>query len=435
MGKNLIYIMLGQMCNPIAGLLALPFILHFYTIAEIGEYFFAVSLCGIMATLVAMGLDTAIALEKNDRTASHLQAIAIMCGVLIAALIIPLLSVIQPWVFPAYFAPHVLLSVMFISISIFAVNVETVVVAMQMRNNSFRQFAFHKLLATLVTFTAQLQLADNSLGVNGLIIGFAVGHLSGAIAGMLRNNFRKGVKIICSPTGLQESIHVLSLKRKFIIYTMPSASLARFGNEMPGLLVPLLLGPQFAGLFAICYRVLASPASMIGATMAKLYLSSIAKINRANKKEFLKKTLLFIITVGVCITLYVCLLNLSKEILSIWLGDVIYQVLPIVMITFPYVVAQVCYRTVSPAYDFLNIQRTRLMCVACACIIPGITFIIAANMGNSGNTILGIYSIVRSIGCVLLISIIFAGLIPDNRFSSFRNWLKSSKTERLDSSV
>jgi O-antigen/teichoic acid export membrane protein len=216
---------------------------------------------------------------------------------------------------------------------------------------------------------------------------------------------------------------------------MPSASLARFGNEMPGLLVPLLLGPQYAGLFAICSRVLASPTSMIGATMAKFYLSTIAKLDRAHKKEFLRKTLAFIITVALCITLYVCLLSISKEILSIWLGDVIHQVLPIVMITFPYVLAQVCYRTVSPAYDYLNIQRTRLMCVACACIVPGITFIIAANMGNSENTILGIYSFVRSVGCVLLISIIFTGFIPDNRFNSFRNWLKLSKTKQLDNSV
>ncbi len=435
MGKNLTYIMLGQMCNPLAGLLTLPFILQYYSIAEIGEYFFAVSVCGVMATLVALGLDTAIALEKNDRSANHLQALAVLCGGGLALLLVPLFYAIQPWGFPAYFAPHVLLSLLFISLSIFAVNTETIVVAMQMRNNLFRQFALHKLIATLVTFTAQLLLADNRLGVNGLIIGFAIGHLGGALAGMVRSSFRDGIRSVFSCSGWKESLHLLNMKRKFILYTMPSASLARFGNDMPGLLVPLFLGPQFAGLFAICSRVLASPTSMIGATMAKFYLSTIAKIERVHKKEFYRKTLAFILTVAFCITLYVCLLNFSKQILEIWLGDVIHQVLPIVLITFPYVVAQVCYRTVSPAYDFLNIQKTRLMGVAGACLIPGITFVVLTLLGKSEYTILGIYSIVRSIGCVLLISIIFAGLVPVNRLIAIRNTFRGLKAKRLDNSV
>ncbi len=435
MGKNLSYIMLGQMCNPVAGLLTLPLILKFYAVNEIGEYFFAVSFCGVMVTLVAMGLDTALALEKNDRIASHLQALAILSGAIIASFLAPLLYTLQPWAFPDYFNPHVLLNLVFVSLAIFAVNAETVVVAMQMRNNSFRQFALHKLIATIVTFTAQLLLADNYLGINGLIVGFAIGHFCGALAGMLRINFRTGLGIIFSPPGLKESLHVLSMKRKFIFFTMPSASLARFGNEMPGLLVPLFLGPQYAGLFAVCSRVLASPASMIGATMAKFYLSSIAKLERAQKKEFFRKTFAFIVTVAICLSSYVGLLNLSKGLLGLWLGDIIHQVLPIVMITFPYVVAQVCYRTVSPAYDFLNIQRTRLMCVACACLVPGITFIVVASLGSSENTTLGVYSLVRAVGCVLLISIIFAELIPENRFNSFRNWFGVAKTKQLDNSI
>ncbi|WP_134739894.1 oligosaccharide flippase family protein [Nocardioides sp. 503] len=151
--------------------------------------------------------------------------------------------------------------------------------ALAIRSQRYGAIAIRNVTVGLATLALQVALGAAGLGVSGLLLGWGLGQLAGALS-LLRKSGLSDASARQSYT-LRQGKAILRRFRHVPTVLAPAGALNVMGLQLPVILLAALHGPDVAGQFGLTQRVLTAPVALIGLAVAQVYLGSLAAVRRA----------------------------------------------------------------------------------------------------------------------------------------------------------
>lgn len=272
--RNVFVLAGGTIISQIIVLATLPILTRLYSPTEYGTYSMYLSIIGILLMVISFSYENAITLPEDDHTASSVLTLSlrICIGVSIASGIgIHILEdPLSSWLHESYLTHYY----MFFIVSLFGAGFYQILNFWSIRKKYFKQLARTKYTQSLSQISSQIGLSLFHLGPLGLIIGDIVGRFGGLLPQW--RLWRRDVKrqdIASDWTDLKETAYRY---RRFPILSMSAGLLNSVGLYVPTILLASFYGPQVAGWFALCQRILGSPMTLIMTSVRSVYLAESA---------------------------------------------------------------------------------------------------------------------------------------------------------------
>lgn len=257
---------------------ASPILTRLYSPEDFGVLAVFASLLAILGVIASLRYDLAIPLPETDEEAVNITllslAIVMLIALLTAAVFIP---------FGGFIAKagnvHQLASYMWL----FPVAVLLMGSYQVFNNWAIRKKAFQIIAQTNITQSLSMisvQMAGHAFGPLALIIGIILGHGAGVSRlGMLVAQEVKGAKVDVKVA----TIWGAAVRyRSFPMYSSWSGLLSTGGPQLPPLLFAVLYSPSSAGLYYLAHRVIAMPLSLLGGSLASVYMPDAVQARREN---------------------------------------------------------------------------------------------------------------------------------------------------------
>lgn len=272
--RNVAVLASGTMISQLIVLATLPVLTRLYSPTEYGTYSMYLSIIGILLMVISFSYENAITLPEDDRTASNVLSLSlrICIGVSIASGIgIHILEEpLSAWLHESYLTHYYL----FFIVSLFGAGFYQILNYWSIRKKYFKPLARTKYTQSLSQVSSQIGLSLFNLGPLGLIIGDIIGRFGGLLPQW--RLWRRDVKsqaITSDWADLKESAYRY---RRFPFLSMAAGLLNSIVLYVPTILLASFYGPQVAGWFALCQRILGSPMTLIMTSVRNVYLAESA---------------------------------------------------------------------------------------------------------------------------------------------------------------
>lgn len=302
----------GTIISQIIILATLPILTRLYSPTEYGTYSMYLSIIGILLMVISFSYENAITLPEDDHTASSVLSLSlrICVGVSIASGIgiYILRDPLSEWLHESYLTHYYL----FFIVALFGAGFYQILNYWSVRKKYFRQLARTKYTQSIGQVSSQIGLSLFQMGPLGLIIGDIIGRFGGLIPQWrLWRHDVKRQEITSGWSDLKDSAYRY---RRFPILSMASNVLNSIVLYVPTILLASIYGPQVAGWFALCQRILGSPMTLIMTSVRNVYLaeSSDYMINSPSRMyPLFMKTVRNVFLVGALIILLIVLIGPS----------------------------------------------------------------------------------------------------------------------------
>ena len=273
--KGALKIIAGTGAGQILALMAAPILARLYSPTDFGIFTVVSSLFLIISTISALRYELAIPLPREDMDAHSLAALGLWCILLTTGL--GLLSVwvfgyrlanafgevkLMPWL---WFVPAISAT-----IAVFAVLNQIAI-----RQQRYGAIGRRNLLQQLSTVVTQLLGGITSSGPGGLILGIGLGQGAGAVSLVWGSGLRSALA--------REGHRAKNLRRtairyrRFPLILAPSGLLNVLGLQLPVILIAFWYGSEVAGWLGLTQRVLALPMTLLGISIAQVYLGTLSR--------------------------------------------------------------------------------------------------------------------------------------------------------------
>ncbi|MGG6309521.1 lipopolysaccharide biosynthesis protein [Paenibacillus macerans] len=318
--RNVFVLASGTVISQVIVLATLPILTRLYSPTEYGTYSMYLSIIGILLMVISFSYENAITLPEDDRTASSVLSLSlrICIGVSIASGIgIHILEEpLSAWMHESYLTHYYL----FFIISLFGAGFYQILNYWSVRKKYFKQLARTKYTQSISQVSSQIGLSLFHLGPLGLIIGDIVGRFGGLLPQWkLWRRDVKSQEITSGWADLKESAYRY---RRFPILSMAAGLLNSVVLYVPTILLASFYGPQVAGWFALCQRILGSPMTLIMTSVRNVYLSESADhmINNPHRMyPLFRKTVRNVFLVGALIIL--AIVSIGPYLFSFLFGE------------------------------------------------------------------------------------------------------------------
>ncbi|HBB35147.1 MAG TPA: polysaccharide biosynthesis protein [Cyanobacteria bacterium UBA8803] len=266
-------------------ILCSPLLTRLYTPEDFGVLAVYISILGILAVVASLRYEMGIPLPNNDETAVNLL---ILCLTIVFG--ISLLTLFGVWclkdqivAWTNVMALHHYLWLL--PISILGIGIYQAFNYWAIRKQAFSQIARTKLNQSLVLVITQVSFGVLGFGPIGLLLGQLLGHVTGTstLASLAWQNTRKTLKTV----SLNSIFLVAKRYKRFPILSSGAALLDGLGSQLPTLFLSALYAPQVAGFWALGQRIVGLPASLVGYSVAQVYLAESARLARDSPEKLL----------------------------------------------------------------------------------------------------------------------------------------------------
>lgn len=279
--RSILTVATGSALGSIIGFAVSPALTRLFTPAEFGIFSVATAVVMVLLSLVTGRMELAVPLPRRDSEARDL----LLIGVAIAVLTITALTVVT------FLAPDLVAGVApeslrdtFLAVPVLLVPIAsfTLLNAWAIRQSRYRAIATRNVAQAAVTAAAQLALGLVGLGVAGLVAGYFVGQLVGALLLL----HRSGLTSVTPPTKASVREAGRTYRRHPFVLA-PTGFVNALGAQAPVLVVAATYGATAAGLIALTQRVLAVPITLLGQATAQVYVSELARSHRSDERDAL----------------------------------------------------------------------------------------------------------------------------------------------------
>jgi len=254
------------------GLLAAPVISRVYEPQEFGRYSVVAAAATMLASVITLRMDAAVAVPKEDEDAD-LLALAGVLAVTGSGLIVLAFVLLWPagvgrllqlpaqvaWLWPVPVAG--VLTAMFLILTQLAI-----------RRQEYGRIGLRNAIQPSVTAVSQVGLSWPMPGL-GLVVGFVLGRLVG-VGSLLRHAtlFRKGaIRRLRA-----RSRTLLRSYWQFPAFGMPAKALNTVGLQIPPLLITAYFSTGDAGQYGMAFLVTSLPVTLLGAAIGQVFLSEFS---------------------------------------------------------------------------------------------------------------------------------------------------------------
>ena len=403
---NVFKLSAGQAVALTITILATPVLTRIYSPSDFGIFALFLAISAIFGSISCWGYELAIVLPKEDKEAVNLLSLAIVVATVMAILSLMIVILFRYQIGYKLGAPKLIAWLWWIPISVLAGGLFLALSYWSNRNKLFGDLAISRIVRSAGRSVAQLFAGlTTNLGTGGLIGGQLVGQTIGCIT--LGNKiWRKDYHSIKESTHWQEIYRLAVKHRKFPIYSSWTNLLTAASAQLPAILLVYFFNPSVAGLYALVYRLVQVPASLISQSVTEVFFQKVVQeYNRTgNSRRILKKVLKHLFGIAVLPMLLVLLLG--SKIFAFILGSEWFEAGKYAQILAPLFLAQFVISPVSNILLVTGAQRTLLFWRICYILIIGFAFVIGGLMKNMF-ICLGLYSFMGSVMFIILLLLCF----------------------------
>jgi O-antigen/teichoic acid export membrane protein len=271
---------------------ASPLLTRLYKPSDFGALQLFMSLMGLVLVAATGRYDVAIFLPEDEQSAINILGLAILCVCFSSAVSMGIVGICHyHWLLPA----SVLVlrgRLWLLPVAVFGGGCYQALSCWAMRRGRYNQIASTKLAQVGAQVGTQLGAAFSAHGFLGLLIGDAVGRMTGG-GWFLKDLWREHsaqIRAIRMSRMLMFAVRY----REYPLVSLWGALINVSGLALPALFLAQYYGVQETGWFALVNRVLGVPAALIGSSISQLYAAETAKLARSDPRRleaiFLKTT-------------------------------------------------------------------------------------------------------------------------------------------------
>lgn len=281
--RGVLAILAGTAGGQVVALLAAPVLTRLYTPEDFGIFTVLSAMAVTVGAMSALRFELAIPLPSREEDAFSLVSLGFLAaggtavvGTLTVAVtgeqIVRLFE--QPRLMPWLWLVPVIGSVM---------GSYLVLNQLAIRQRRFGAIGRRTLAGTVATVTTQIAAGAGGLRAGGLILGLALGQLTGAVS-LLRGSGLRGDKATAGRK-LHNICRNAHRYRRFPWLLTPAGLLNVLGLQLPVLFIASWYGTQVAGWLGLTQRILAVPVSLIGLAIGQVYLAELARAALGNPQR------------------------------------------------------------------------------------------------------------------------------------------------------
>lgn len=279
-GGDVLRLVTGTTFSQFIAVLAAPILTRLYAPEAFGLAAVFASVVAIFSVFSCMSYEQSIVLPKEDRDACNLLAVSLSFSILVALISVPIIWIAKPLIMQLTKMPELGSYLWLIPVAIL---VQGVFNSLSYWNTRIRQFT--RLSIARVTY----QLTVTSATLSAVLVvtpTFGVMILAGIIGPIVATtilsvqSLRNNVNIFAQSISWNEMLAGLKRYKNFPKFTTGSALLNVASWQIPILLFGIYFPPAIVGYYALAFRMLQMPMSLIGSAIGQVFLQRASEANR-----------------------------------------------------------------------------------------------------------------------------------------------------------
>ena len=252
-----------------------------YTPAEFGTFAVFLAINIVLLPLVCFRYEWAIPIAEDDDEARDLLGLsmtsAVVTGIAVGLLLHIAVSFLRPAVFESGIAGWMMPSALiFIGLS------ESIRLWF-VRKNAFPVLARTRFTVLAAPVMGQIALGAAIGGVNGLLLGYILGHATNALLSIVY--CRSVVGDALRRWDASRLAAAAGKFRRFALFTCPAAMISAVSMQLPIMLMPTLFGSAVAGIYALAQRVVLQPVYLINYSIQTVFWAGAARAFREDPQS------------------------------------------------------------------------------------------------------------------------------------------------------
>lgn len=247
-----------------------------YLPAEFGTFAVFLAINIVLLPLVCFRYEWAIPIADDDDEARGLMGLAmtsaIVTGIAVGVLLHLAVSFFRPAVFDKGIAGWMMPSAL-----IFIGLAESARLWF-VRKNAFPVLARTRFTMLAAPVLGQILLGFALGGVNGLLLGYILGHATNALLSVFY--CRRVVRDVVRQWNASRLKAAAVKFRRFALFTCPAAMISAVSMQLPIMMMPTLFGSTVAGIYALAQRVVLQPVYLINYSIQTVFWAGAARAFR-----------------------------------------------------------------------------------------------------------------------------------------------------------
>lgn len=294
---NVLKLIGGTTIAQIITIVASPILTRLYGPESFGLYAIFTSISGLIIIIACLRYELSIMLPESDEEAINLLGLCILITIIISIITIPIIWFGGAFLSQLFNAPDLELYLFFIPPLVFISGIFLAQNYWNSRTKHFGRLSVTRVTNSIVTNGTQIGVGYLGYTNGGSLIGASVfGHyvativLSGQI---LKDDF----KLMKKNLSLKRMQQGFVRYKKFPLMDTISSFLNSLSWQLPIFLLSAFFSPVIVGFYALGFRILQLPMSLVGNSISQVFFQKAAFAKRNNQLSILVKTLFEILII------------------------------------------------------------------------------------------------------------------------------------------
>jgi O-antigen/teichoic acid export membrane protein len=253
-----------------------PVLTRLYAPVDLGSLALFMSISMVLAVAATARYEQAIILPKDDNDSLNLVVLSISIAVIFVLGLVTVRcffgEIIATWI--NYEEANTFLNLL--SVSVFLVAIQQSLYYWFNRKKLYKEIAFNKVAFSTVTVVSQIGF--HKIAGFGLILGYLLGQVVSVIYSAIQ--MRSSLIKRDEPIEINITCMLAQARRyiKFPKYLLVGHVMNAVSGNMPVVLFTGLYGTSFSGFYALTFRVVALPMSLIGTAISDVFRQTASNI-------------------------------------------------------------------------------------------------------------------------------------------------------------
>lgn len=283
--RNVIVVASGTAGAQVIGMAFSPFITRLYGPEAFGILGTFTAVLAILTPIAALTYPISIVLPKSDKHAKGLASLSMRLALMISLISFFVLFIGHDWLIRILSLDAIKAFVYLIPIALLLSAYQQIITQWLIRKKQFKVTARVAVFQALIVNVAKTGL--------GLLNPTSMMLVAVTVIGLLINGFllKSGIKgknddLTRSKVNSGKMRVLASKYQDFPMYRAPQVLLNALSQSLPVLMLASLFGPASAGFYSIGMTVLGIPVTLIGQSVANVFLPKIAEAKNNNNDLF-----------------------------------------------------------------------------------------------------------------------------------------------------
>ncbi|MDO9512190.1 MAG: oligosaccharide flippase family protein [Bacteroidales bacterium] len=254
-----------------------PILSRMYSPSDFGVWAVFISITSVIGVVATMRYEMAIVLPAEDKDARALVGLCLLATVMVSLISLLGVIILHPFIL-RYMGDEKLGPFLYlVPLMVFSMGVFQTFNYWSTRRKTFRMNASGRVGQSVVMASVNLGMGAMNAGGSGLVAGSIAGQFISAL--ILGWNFlRHPVRFFSSISKEQMKVNARKYKA-FAFVNSPHALFDTFQNSAVVFMLQAFFSSFILGLYSFAFRVLKSPASLIGSSVSQVFYERASRMN------------------------------------------------------------------------------------------------------------------------------------------------------------